>query len=257
MVARLKKLSPAIAGLFYLWSPLLCVFLGMQKSILLLLFPVLWVACQSQAQPAHDLDANAFEKGILQPGVQVLDVRTAGEFRSGHIAKALQADWNNPAQFQDRTQHLDKKKPVYIYCLSGGRSAAAARVLRDKGFSVFELSGGINAWKRMGKPIEAGQKTPQMTEETYNSAINSAPVVLVDFGAEWCPPCKKMEPILAELQKEMGNRFKLVKVDGGNDLNLMKKENVEALPVFIIYKNGKEVWRQQGLTNKETFKKFL
>lgn len=229
----------------------------MRKMILLLLLPVFFVSCQSQAQPNHDLDANAFEKGIAQPGVQILDVRTAGEFRSGHIAKALQADWNNPAQFQDRTQHLNKNKPVYIYCLSGGRSAAAAEVLRGKGYSVYELSGGINAWKRNGKPLEGSSKAPQMTVAEYNAAINSSPVVLVDFGAEWCPPCKKMEPVLMDLQQELGAKFKLVKVDGGKDLELMKKENVEALPVFIIYKNGKEVWRQQGITAKETFKKFL
>ena len=229
----------------------------MQKSLLFLLLPLFLVACQSQAQPSHDLDVNAFEKGIAQSGVQILDVRTAGEFRSGHIAKALQADWNNPAQFQDRTQHLDKNKPVYIYCLSGGRSAAAARVLRDKGYSVFELSGGINAWKRSGKPLEGASHAPQMSAEDYSAAISSAPVVLVDFGAEWCPPCKKMEPVLAELQKEAGDQFKLVKVDGGKDLDLMKKEKVEALPVFIIYKNGKEVWRQQGIVDKATLKKNL
>lgn len=230
----------------------------MRKFILTILFsPFFLLACSSQAQPDQVLSVSDFEKGIAQNAIQILDVRTAGEFRSGHIAKALQADWNNPSQFRDRTQHLDKNKPVYIYCLSGARSAAAARVLREQGFTVYELAGGINAWKRNNKPLEGGVKSTQMSAEEYAQAITSNAVVLVDFGAEWCPPCKKMEPILAEVQSELGNKFKLVKVDGGNDLNLMKQEKVEALPVFIIYKDGKEVWRQQGIVSKAELLKNL
>lgn len=230
----------------------------MRKFILTILFsPFFLLACSSQAQPDQVLSVSDFEKGIAQNAIQILDVRTAGEFRSGHIAKALQADWNNPSQFRDRTQHLDKNKPVYIYCLSGARSAAAARVLREQGFTVYELAGGINAWKRNNKPLEGGVKSTQMSAEEYAQAITSNAVVLVDFGAEWCPPCKKMEPILAEVQSELGNKFKLVKVDGGNDLNLMKQEKVEALPVFIIYKDGKEVWRQQGIVTKAELLKNL
>lgn len=230
----------------------------MRKIILtILLSPFFLLACSSQAQPDQVLSVTDFEKGIAQNAVQILDVRTAGEFRSGHIAKALQADWNNPSQFKDRTQYLDKKKQIYIYCLSGARSAAAARVLREQGFTVFEMGGGINAWKRNNKPLEGGIKATQMSAEEYAQAIKSNAVVLVDFGAEWCPPCKKMEPILAEVQSELGNKFRLVKVDGGNDLNLMKQENVEALPVFIIYKNGKEVWRHQGIISKTELIKNL
>lgn len=230
----------------------------MRKIILTILFsPFFLLACSSQAQPDQVLSVTDFEKGIAQNAVQILDVRTAGEFRSGHIAKALQADWNNPSQFSDRTQYLDKNKPVYIYCLSGARSAAAARVLREKGFTVYELAGGTNAWRRNNKPLEGGVKSRQMSTEEYAQAIKSNAVVLVDFGAEWCPPCKKMEPILAEIQSELGNKFKLVKVDGGNDLDLMKQEKVEALPVFIIYKDGKEVWRQQGIVSKAELLKNL
>lgn len=228
-----------------------------KKFLLILLSPFLLLACNSQAQPAEVLNASDFEKGIAQNAIQILDVRTAGEYRSGHIAKALQADWNNPAQFSDRTQHLDKGKAVYIYCLSGARSAAAARVLREQGLTVYELGGGINAWKRSNKPLEGGTKNTQMTSEYYAQAIKSHAVVLVDFGAEWCPPCKKMEPVLEAVQAELANKFMLVKVDGGNDLNLMKQENVEALPVFIIYKDGKEVWRHQGIVSKADLIKNL
>lgn len=216
-------------------------------------------ACQSQNNGTKtQLTPDEFEKGMTQPNIQILDVRTAAEFRNGHIKNALQADWRDNAQFKDRTQHLDKNKAIYIYCLSGGRSAAAAEWLRNQGYKqVLELTGGLTSWNSAGKALENAGQSPQLSAAAYQEMINSAPVVLVDFGASWCPPCKKMEPVLDELQKENSGQFKLVKVDGGNDFDIMKAQKVEALPVFIIYKNGKEVWRKQGITAKEEFKKFF
>ena len=74
--------------------------------------------------------------------------------------------------------------------------------------------------------------------------------VLIDVTAEWCPPCRKMEPVLKDLQGELKDKFKLVKVDGGVNSNVMQQQHVAALPTFIVYKNGKEVWRKQGIVEK-------
>jgi thioredoxin-like negative regulator of GroEL len=81
--------------------------------------------------------------------------------------------------------------------------------------------------------------------------------ILVDFGATWCPPCKKMEPVLATLQQKAAGKYNLVKIDGGVHLTIMQQLKVEALPTFIIYKNGKEVWRKQGIVNLEEFMGLL
>lgn len=214
-------------------------------------------SCQSQPS-GNQLNAQQFEAGIKQPNIQLLDVRTAGEYKQAHLAGSLQADWNNSQQFNDRTQHLDKQKPVYVYCLSGGRSARAAAMLRQEGFQqVYELTGGINSWIGNGKPVEGGIGLKQLALSDYAALTRSAPVVLIDFGATWCPPCKKMEPILESLVKEKGTLFKLAKVDGGNDYDVMKAQKVEALPVFILYKNGEEIWRHQGVVSKEELEKQL
>jgi rhodanese-related sulfurtransferase len=94
----------------------------------------------------------------------VLDVRKATEFKNGHLKNALQADWTNKQQFFERIKYVDKDRPVYIYCLAGGRSAAAAAWMRENGFTkVVELSGGINAWKNAGKPVEGNTNVKQMT----------------------------------------------------------------------------------------------
>ncbi|MBL7748578.1 MAG: thioredoxin family protein, partial [Chitinophagaceae bacterium] len=101
------------------------------------------------------------------------------------------------------------------------------------------------------KPLEGATEEKQLTVEEYNASIPKDKTVLVDFGATWCPPCVKMAPVLDELEKDKNLSFQLVKIDGGVHLELMKTMNVESLPVFIVYKNGVETWRKQGVVSKE------
>ena len=195
------------------------------------------------------LTATEFENGINgKDSVQLLDVRTAEAFAGGHLQGALLADWKDKDEFSGRIGFIDKNKPVFVYCLGGGRSAAAAVKMRAMGYKeVYELKGGINAWKADNKPVEGKSNAKQMSKEEFNTAINGGKFVLVDFGAEWCPPCRKMEPVLKSLQKNNPNKFTLVKVDGGKDEDILKQYDVTALPVFILFKDGKQVWRKDGV----------
>jgi rhodanese-related sulfurtransferase len=216
---------------------------------------LLTVSCNTTAQTALSVDD--FSKAIQQPNVQILDVRTISEYNSGFLKNALQADWNNKQQFADRTQHLDKSKPVYVYCLSGARSGAAAAQLRAQGYNAINLEGGMNAWKRAGKPVEGLKDVPQMSANEYATLTSSASMVLVDFGATWCPPCKKMEPVIQQLKVKMDKKVQISYVDGGLHTVLMDQQKVEALPTFILYKSGKEVWRKQGIVTEEEFTQVI
>lgn len=208
------------------------------------------MSCSSDAQQTN-LTLDEFEIGIQKEGIQLLDVRTAGEYQSGHLANALLADWNNESEFKSRTQALDKNKTVYTYCLSGARSDAATKWLRQNGYTAFNLTGGISAWKRAGKPLEQAAFVKQITLDEYMASIPVDKTVLVDFGAVWCPPCKKMQPVLDSLVAAEGARFMLLKIDGGEQTDICKELNVDAFPVFIIYKEGKEIWRKQGLVDAQ------
>lgn len=220
----------------------------MKRIVSSLLVLIVFTGCQAGAQEV--LKVTSFEQAMHEGHPQLLDVRTAGEFQSGHLANALQADWLNKSQFADRVQYLDKQRPVLVYCASGVRSAAAAKWLKQNGFAdVKSMDGGMTAWKLQGKPVIAPDAKPQMSQAEYNTLVQSADVVLVDFGADWCPPCKQMEPVLEKIKKDYAGKFKLVKVDGGNDIDVMKAQGVSALPVFIIYKKGKQSWRQQGVVS--------
>ena len=158
------------------------------------------MACNSEAQKTN-LPVSDFEKGINEQKVQLLDVRTAGEYENGHLKNALQADWNNDEQFKQRVKSLDKNVPVYTYCLSGARSGAAVKWLNANGYKAYNLDGGLKSWNNAGKPIEQKTKGLQMTMTEYLELIPADKTVLVDFGAEWCPPCKKMEVVLKELEQ--------------------------------------------------------
>ncbi len=215
------------------------------------LFTLMLFSCTAQTET--NLTADEFEKAVEKDSVQILDVRTPGEYAGGHIKNTLLANWNDAAEFERRLNFVDKNKPVYVYCLAGGRSAAAAQKMGAMGFEkVYELQGGINAWKAGNKNLE-GVSTAKMpfSLEAFNGAIVSSKTVLVDFGAEWCPPCKKMEPVLQSLQKNNAGKFILVKVDGANDEAILKQYKVTQLPVYIIFKDGKQVWRKDGVADEK------
>lgn len=207
---------------------------------------------QAFSQSKITIPVADFDKGIHQKNIQLLDVRTQREYNSGHLKNSFLADWTDRKTFQDRIQSLDKNKPVYAYCLSGGRSNAAAIWLKQQGFKeVYNLDGGIVAWKRNSKPVEGVEFVKQISSDDFFKSLPKNKTVLVDIGAVWCPPCKKMEPVIKELQKDNGNLFSLVNVNGGEQDTLAKTLNADSFPTFIIYKKGKEVWRKQGIVSKE------
>ncbi|MEO6540400.1 MAG: thioredoxin domain-containing protein [Ferruginibacter sp.] len=222
----------------------------LNNTIATLLFSLFIISCSAQTKTS--LTADEFQKAITTPeNIQVLDVRTPGEFFSGHIQNALQADWNDVKEFERRLSFIDKDKPVYVYCLAGGRSAAAAEKMRKAGFkNVYELKGGTNAWRAANKPLVGNSTEKQMTLTELNATITGSKTVIVDFGAEWCPPCKIMEPVLKSLTANNPGKFTLLKVDGGRDQDILQEYKVTALPVFIIFKNGKQVWRKDGIATE-------
>lgn len=201
------------------------------------------------------LSPKPFFDSIQRGGIQLLDVRTAGEYSQGHISGAFQADWNNISQFSERVASLDKNKPVYIYCLAGSRSAAAQKWLIKEGFkTVINLEGGINAWNLEDLPVEGTEKVAQISFTDFLNSIPKDKTVLVDIGAEWCPPCKKMAPVVDELSQE---GYTLIKIDGGAQTELVKELKATAFPTFIVYKNGIEGKRFTGVCSKEDLKKLL
>lgn len=108
------------------------------------------VSCQSQQDKTISrVDKDAIKAEVIGKDVQLVDVRTPGEYRAGHIDDAVNFDLSNRNAFMKQIETLDKDQPVYLYCLVGSRSAYAAKILRDKGFTkIYDYSGGYNDWVR-------------------------------------------------------------------------------------------------------------
>ena len=213
------------------------------------------LACNSNAQ---NVDANTFEQKIKAGGVQVLDVRTAGEYSGSHLKNVMLADWTDKAQFAERTKYLDKNKTLLVYCAAGGRSGQAAEWLKEQGFKeVVNLQGGITAWNAAGKPVVREGGAVELSTTAFNATISSNSLVLVDVGAAWCPPCRKMEPVLEALAKELQGKYTLLKVDGGNDATVMKEIGAAVLPTYMVYKNGKLIWKKEGIVSLQELKEAL
>ena len=116
---------------------------------------LLLTACGGSSVKVNNLDANAFASDIKNPGVVVLDVRTAGEFASGHIENAINIDVES-SDFDAQIAKLDKKVEYAVYCHSGRRSGIATEKMAKSGFEkVTNLNGGIQAWQAAGFPLVA------------------------------------------------------------------------------------------------------
>jgi thioredoxin-like negative regulator of GroEL len=122
---------------------------------------------------------------------------------------------------------------------------------------VTELQGGINSWKKAGKPLDSYKQVKQISLAEFESMLPKDVPVLVDFGADWCPPCRKMQPVTDSLQRDSSLAFAMINIDAGTQTELMKTLNIVQIPVFIIYRNGRETWRKEGLVSIEEFKKQL
>ncbi len=224
-------------------------------TFILLISLTFFFACTNAQTNGDKLSVNDFEKTLnTTHDAQIVDVRTPEEFNNGHLKNALNIDWNGD-KFEAQLKNLDKNKPQFVYCLSGGRSSSAAELMRKEGFKkVYEMKGGMMAWNSANKPVETTtnfppQKGISITE--YNQQIMSDKLVLVDFNAPWCIPCQKMAPMFNKVEEEQKSRIKLLKVNVDQNKELVKTMAIESLPTIILYKNGKEVWKHNGIIEEK------
>lgn len=94
--------------------------------------------------------------------------------------------------------------------------------------------------------------------ESFIDLINSSDTpVLVDFFAEWCGPCKTMTPILKQVKDMQGDNMRIVKIDVDKNRNAAMHYAIQSVPTLMIFKKGKQVWRQSGVINATELNKII
>ena len=219
---------------------------------------LLLVSCNGQ--PAKGVEklspATYAEKIKSTQDAQVIDVRTPEEFKGEHLPTARNIDWNGD-NFETEAAKLDKSKPVFVYCKIGGRSRQAANKLSSMGFSqVYDLEGGIMKWTAEG----FGEKPDRiigMCSQEFGEMLNTDKLVLVDFYAKWCEPCKKMAPFLDKMSAEMKDKVTIVRLDADEHKTLVSEMKIGSLPSLFLYKDKKIIWQHNGFISEDELKKHL
>ncbi len=93
--------------------------------------------------------------------------------------------------------------------------------------------------------------------ESFHQLIQSTAPVLVDFYADWCGPCKAMNPVIREVAKEVKGKARVIKVNIDKSESAATQYNVRAVPTFMIFRNGKAVWRHAGMIDKQSLLKTI
>ncbi len=189
--------------------------------------------------------ANKFEQGLQNnKSIQLVDVRTDEEYNASHLENALHLDING-SEFEKLASYIDKNKPVYVYCLSGGRSKKASQWFVNQGFtSVFNLYGGISAWEAQGKKLAKADIAieDKISKIDFEKLIQSDTLVMVSWNAKWCPPCQKMIPEI-EVFKKINKSIFVAIIEATENHELAKRNKVSGYPTIVVYKLGKEVMR--------------
>lgn len=204
-----------------------------------------------RAGGVQHLGAAEWKAALDQKKGLIVDVRTAGEYGRAHLAGSSLVDISDP-KFAQKLDKMQKNRPVFVYCATGSRSAAAAKQMARMGFAeVYNMQGGIMTWLQAGLPVErgaatTGDSTAGLEPAALDTLLAKENKVLVDYQTPWCAPCKAMAPVVDQLSAEWKGKAVVMRVDVDQSEALAAREKIQGVPVFVLYVGGKEKWRHAG-----------
>lgn len=225
-----------------------------------IIFLLITIGCKAGGQ--ETLNAPEFKTKIETPDVQLIDIRTSQEFALGYIEGAENIDMYSP-EFVQSISKLDKEKPLALYCKSGGRSKDAMKMLANEGFkNIYALKGGLLAWEKEGntlvtpKPVESAKTS--FTKAEYDKLVTSEKIVIIEFGAVWCGPCKMLKPVLDKISADYSAKgVKIITIDVDDSKALSNELMVNEIPLLLFYKDGKLMEQMIGFNPENIIKEVI
>ena len=223
----------------------------MKQTILIFILAVT-LTIDMSAQVIQNVDAVKFKEIVAQGDAILLDVRTPQEYSRGHIQGSTSINIADP-QFVSKVGLMQKDKTILIYCLTGSRSSVAANYMTRMGFKkIINLQQGIMDWNRQGYAIEQSSNTvasnsTAYTEQTFSKLLSDNKLVLVDFHAVWCAPCKAMNPVIDKVSADFKGKARVEKVDVEANKVITTAYQVQTVPGFVLFKEGKKVRSHSGI----------
>ena len=162
--------------------------------------------------------------------------------------------------FANQIKTLPKDQPIFVYCLSGGRSSQAAELLKKEGYQVTELKGGYLKWTTKLKPLEG---VPSIAHDAawdlaaFAKETTNGNAVVVDFYAKWCAPCLKMMPIVDKLAEEFKGRVTVLKVEADGNQAIMQAYGIDEIPSFMVFSKGEMITKTSGFREEAALKELF
>ena len=130
--------------------------------------------------------------------------------------------------------------------------------MRARGFTAYEMRGGLLAWNAAKLPtVRAANAPAGMSRADFDKRLATDRLTLVDFGARWCPPCRKMAPLLQKVTQARADRVMLLALDVDQHPELARQLAVTELPALFLYRNGQLIWQRVGFMDETALNQLI
>jgi thioredoxin 1 len=201
------------------------------------------------------LSVDEFQRNLKDESeILVLDFQSEHNFKRGHIKKSKNIPFDSE-KFEseiNRIAKLDDK--IFFYCTTDEENIIALQYLKEIGYQQIKyLKGGFVTWQSKSKPYSSSIRNlkpyTNLNYDNLKAILTQNEFIFVDFYADWCKPCKKMNPILKEIG-ENDPEIKIIKVNADESSELINHYGVEEIPTYLFFKNRTQVWRYTGEISK-------